>query len=402
VASQAPAGAAPREVPDEPLTDDELAVAERIRPHLHRGALVAFADGAGAPVGLGRPLAHAARQVGGVRLLLGWSFRLPVPLDPEAFPDVRAIVGGYGLRRRFGGHVHYVPARLSAVPALLQSVLRPDVLLAGLRPSAGGLVFGSEVGWARAAVDAGARVLAEVNTGLPAASLEPPLREVTVVAETHRPPLTLPLPAADPVSDAIGKAVAGLVPAGASVQFGPGGVGDAALRALEVPVHVDSGIVGDAVVGLEARGLLAGPPLATYLAGTSAVYEWADGRPMIARVEHTHDPRRLSDTTLLAINTALEIDEVGQVNVEGFAGDVIAGVGGHPDFAGAAVRSADGLSVVALPTVRGGRRTLVERLGAPTSTTRSDVDVVVTELGVADLRGLDDGERRRALRAVWA
>jgi acyl-CoA hydrolase len=390
-------------VPDalDDLTAEELAVAERIRPHLRRGALVAIADGAGAPVGLGRPLAHAARQVGGVRLLLGWSFRLPVPLDPVAFPDVRAIVGGYGLRRQFGGHVHYVPARLSAVPALVGSVLRPDVLLAGLRPGPLGLSFGSEVGWARAAVDAGARVLAEVNVGLPAASLDPSLPEVTIVAETDRPPLPLPLPVLDAVSEAIGKRVAALVPEGASVQFGPGGVGDASLRALEVPVHVDSGIVGDAVIDLEARGLLAGPPLATYLAGTPAVYAWADGRPILARVEHTHDPRRLADKTLVAINTALEVDAVGQVNVEGFGGDVIAGVGGHPDFAGAATRSATGLSVVALPTVRGGRPTLVERLGAAASTTRSDVDVVVTELGTADLRGLDDRERAAALRAIW-
>jgi acyl-CoA hydrolase len=157
------------------------------------------------------------------------------------------------------------------------------------------------------------------------------------------------------------------------------------LRALEVPVHVDSGIVGDAVLDLEARGLLAGEPLATYLAGTPAVYAWADGRPVVARVEHTHDPSRLADRPLLAVNTALEIDHTGQVNVEGFAGDVIAGVGGHPDFAGAAVRGLQGVSVVALPT----------------STTRSDVDVVVTELGAADLRGLSDRERTGALRAVW-
>jgi acyl-CoA hydrolase len=385
------------------LTPAELEIAERIRPHLTRGALVAVADGAGAPMGLGRPLAYAARQVGGVRLVLGWSFQLPVPLDETAFPDVRAIIGGYGLRRRFGGTVHYVPVRLSAVPALLHSALKPDVLLAGLVAGPGGLVFGSEVAWMRAAVDAGAHVLAEVNHGLPAASREPalPSGRVTVVAETDRPPLTLPLPRPDPVNDVIGRHVAALARPGVSVQFGPGGVGDAVLRALEVPVHVDSGIVGDAVLDLEARGLLAGEPLATYLAGTPAVYAWADGRPVVARVEHTHDPSRLADRPLLAVNTALEIDHTGQVNVEGFAGDVIAGVGGHPDFAGAAVRGLQGISVVALPTVRGGRRTLVEQLGAPTSTTRSDVDVVVTELGAADLRGLSDRERTGALRAVW-
>lgn len=386
------------------LTPQELAAAERIRPLLVRGARVAVADGAGAPITLGRPLAYAAREVGGVRLLLGWSFQLPVPLNREAFPDIRAIVGGYGLRRRFGDGVHYLPVRLSAVPALLNSVLRPDVLLAGVRPGPRGLSFGSEVAWMQAAIDAGAHVVAEVNHGLPAAAREAPLSPVqmTVVAEADRPPLTLPLPPADAVADAIGRRVAELARPGAHVQFGPGGIGDAALRAMEVPVHIDSGIVGDAVLGLEARGLLLGEPLATYLAGTSAVYQWAHGRPIVARIEHTHDPSRLSAAPLLAINTALEIDHTGQVNVEGFAGDVIAGVGGHPDYAGAAVRSRDGLSVVALPTVRGGRTTLVDRLSVPSSTTRSDVDMVVTEFGTADLRGLSDGERTRALRTVWA
>jgi acyl-CoA hydrolase len=250
-------------------------------------------------------------------------------------------------------------------------------------------------------VDAGATVLAEVNHGLPAAAREPALRDVTEVAETRRAPVPLKQPAVDAVSQAIGKHVAALVPVGASVQFGPGGVGDAALRALEVPVRVDSGIVGDAVLDLAARGLLDGIPLATYLAGTAEVYDWADGRPILARIEHTHDPSRLAAQPLIAVNTALEVDHTGAVNVEGFAGDVVAGVGGHPDFAGAAVRSLTGLSVVALPTVRGGRRTLVERLAAPASTSRSDVDVVVTELGIADLRGLDDRERAASLRTIW-
>jgi len=104
---------------------------------------------------------------------------------------------------------------------------------------------------------------------------------------------------------------------------------------------------------------------------------------------------------LTFVLTGFVIYLVGQVNVEGFRGEVIAGVGGHPDYAGAAIRSRDGLSVVALPTVRGGRRTLVERLSAPASTSRSDVDVVVTELGTADLRGLSDAERARALLTAW-
>ena len=79
----------------------------------------------------------------------------------------------------------------------------------------------------------------------------------------------------------------------------------------------------------------------------------------------------------------------------------MAGIGGHPDYAFAATRSAGGLSIVALPTMRGPHCTLVERLSAPVTTPSHDVDVVVTEHGVADLRGLDRAGRRVALRGLW-
>jgi acyl-CoA hydrolase len=64
-------------------------------------------------------------------------------------------------------------------------------------------------------------------------------------------------------------------------------------------------------------------------------------------------------------------------------------------------RALGGLSIIALPTLRGRHRTLVHNLSAPASTARGDVDVVVTEHGIADLRGLDDAERRRALVELW-
>lgn len=173
------------------------------------------------------------------------------------------------------------------------------------------------------------------------------------------------------------------------------------------PVHVDSGLLGDGVVDLDEAGLLASDPVATYLVGTRRLYAWADarghaGRPVLHGVEHTHDPVRLAtEPPLVAVNTAVEIDLDGQVNVEGTARAVVGGIGGHPDYAAAATRSRRGLSVVALASTHRGTPTLVERLSRPVTTASHDVDVVVTEHGVADLRGLDREERRAALRAVW-
>jgi acyl-CoA hydrolase len=118
-------------------------------------------------------------------------------------------------------------------------------------------------------------------------------------------------------------------------------------------------------------------------------------------VEHTHDPGRLSAAPLFAVNTAVEIDVDGQVNVEGTAVSVFGGIGGHADYAQAAARSAGGLSIIAVPTMHRGRPTLVTRLSRPVSTPAHDVDVVVTERGSAYLRGLSRPERRVALSELW-
>jgi len=386
------------------LSEQELTAARKIAPFLRRGCRVVIADGAGSPLGLGRALALAAAQVGGVRLVVGWSFEAPVPVESPAFTDIRVLVGGYGLREATRlPHVHYVPVRLSSIPALLRTSLRPDVLIAGVRPVEGGVGFGTEVSWMRSVVDRGVPVLAELNHGLPAAADDGalPPGQVTIVSEVDRPPLGLPVPPITDESRAIARHIATLVTPDSVVQYGPGMVGDAAIRGLQVPVRVHSGLVTDAVLDLDRRGLLVGEPVAAYVVGTPSLYQWSDGRSIATRIERSHDLSYLSDLPFFAINTALEIDLTGQINVQGFGKTVVAAVGGHPDFAVAGGRASFGLSIAALPTRRGRHRTLVHTLSVPASTARCDVDVVVTEHGIADLRGLDDAERRRALVAIW-
>jgi acyl-CoA hydrolase len=257
----------------------------------------------------------------------------------------------------------------------------------------------------RAAIDAGATVVAEINHGLPAASDEIPVpaEQIVVVAETDRPPHQFTTNPPDDVARAVARHAAPLIPEGAVLQYGPGTIADAILRAIDVPVQVDSGLIGDAVLDLDARGLLVGSPRGAYLAGTQPLYDWADGRRLLEPVEVTHDVSRLAaHDCFVAVNTALEIDPVGQVNVERVGDQPVGGIGGHADFALAASRSRRGLSMIALPSTHRSGPTLVDQLSAPVTTARSDVDVVVTERGVADLRGIDDGERVRVLRDLWS
>ena len=210
-----------------------------IAAHLHTGCRVAIADGCGAPIGLGPSIGDAAREVGGVRVLLGWSMTAPIDVhDRDAFPDVRTVMAGYALRVPVReGRVHSLPVRLGSVPRLVADTWRPDVLVAALRPGARGLVFGSEVGWMRAAVDAGATVLAEINHGLPDASdgVPVPAEQVVIVAETDRPPHPFTTTPPDDVVHTIAAHAARLVPTGAVIQYGPGTVADTILRAIEVP-----------------------------------------------------------------------------------------------------------------------------------------------------------------------
>jgi acyl-CoA hydrolase len=374
---------------------------------LRPGARVAVADGCGAPRALFGELNRAATAHRGVSLVLGWLPLAEPDLDLSAFADVATVLGGAGLRAGIdAGTVRRVPCRLSAVPALLAGPLRPDLLLATLVRAPDGLRFGAEVGWMRGLVEAGVPVAAVVSTAAPAADAGPPLPAdaITVLAEVDAPPAVLDTPPPGPADEAIARHVAALVPEGARVQVGPGRLAAAMVAALDVPVRMDSGMLPDPVVDLDRRGLLLDEPFAAWLVGTPRLYAWADGRRLLHPVEQVHDIGRLSaagQPPLIALNTALEIDVDGQVNVEGTGGRATGMIGGHPDFAAAGVRSPGGLSVVAVPSRHRTGSTLVERLSGPVTTASQDVDVVVTERGAVDLRGLDRAGRRAALADLW-
>lgn len=390
-------------MPDEPLRPDLVDALER---HVRPGMRVAVADGCGAP----REMLDALSRVApgrDVRLLLGW---MPAPcpgLDPDPFADVRVLVGGPGVRTAVEtGRAHQVSTRLSAVPSLLAGPLRPDLVLTTLVRRPEGLFLGTEVGYLRGLVDAGVPVVAQVARDRAGADAGPPLDPglVTVVGETDEPPAEVVTPPPTPTDEAIASHVAALVGAGTRVQIGPGRLAQAVVSALTVPVEIDSGLLPEAVVDLDERGLLQGTPVAAYLIGTRRLYDWADGRPILRPVEATHDIGRLSSADgppLIAINTALEIDADGQVNVEGIGTAAVGMIGGHPDFAAAGARGA-GLSVLAMPARHRDRSTMVPALSRPVTTTAQDVDVVVTERGSLDLRGMDRAERRAGLAALWA
>ncbi|MNF89285.1 Succinyl-CoA:coenzyme A transferase [compost metagenome] len=114
--------------------------------------------------------------------------------------------------------------------------------------------------------------------------------------------------------------------------------------------------------------------------------------------EYTHSPQVLAaQNRLVAINSAIEVDLTGQINAESAGGQYIGALGGAVDFLRGARQSRGGLPIIALPSTAGSRSRIVSRLSGPVSTPRSDAGLIVTEYGVADLRGLSLSQRARCM-----
>lgn len=390
-----------------PAQDSELY--RSLRPLLFSGATIALGDGVGAPQQsadgalVGDVLTALGREVPGLRLIVGW---LPVPvagIEPAAFADVVALMPGWGARDLLRSpNGRFVPVRLSAIGALLAGPLRPDVLLTRLGSSGREWHFTTEVSWQRELIATGVPVVAVHDNQAPCADAGPPVPAdaIGAVVPGRGGPSEVPQREPEAVHHELADAVLDFVPRGARLQYGPGQLGTALLRRVTSPISIDTGLLTDAVVDLDERGLLDGNPSATYLLGTKRLYDWASGKPILHGIGHTHDLTRLSTgRPLVAVNTALEIDQWGQVNVEGIGDTVLGGIGGHPDFCAAAAMSSGGLSLIAVPSRFGPDRksVLVERLSRPVSTPAFDIDVIVTEDGHADLRGADWNRRRELI-----
>jgi hypothetical protein len=368
-------------------------------------AYVVYADGPSGPrVSPSEVLAAIGlREPTPPEMLLGWTLeRHPWLDDPDLFGST--VLAGYGLAGPVAdGRLTPLPVRLSAVPALLRA-RPPDVgVIAAVRRGTGYAYSGS-IGWADVVAEVAGRIVLEVDEE--GDDLGGPEIVAHIAATLPRPrgrATVRPRPA-DDIDLAIGATVSSLVPDDATLQFGPGGIGEGVARALDRPVRIVSGLCTDAIASLHERRLLLGPVVAAYTHGGEPVRDLAAARMLdLTPSSITHDISRLSSIErFVGCNTALQVGLDGSVNVERVGHRVIAAIGGHSDFCAGASRSVGGLSIIAVrSTTARGDSTIVGRVDV-VSTQRSDVDVVVTEHGVADLRGCDDAVRADRLIAIAA
>ena len=397
----------------------ELDFAALIRP----GDTVFWAQATAEPVLLTRLLDAQAPRCPPFRIFFTLTFGGEFSAD-HANATVTACGGGGAGRRFFaGGAANVVPANISDLPYLIgQGALRPDiVLLQVCGPDANGNYnAGLGIEFLAEAMAAARLVIAQVNPELPwteGDTLVEPGRIDIAVPAAH-PVLELPPRPAGPAERAIAAHVARLVPDQATIELGLGAIPEAVTLGLggSRGLGVHSGAIGDGIARLMREGIVdnrhkeidPGVSVCTMLMGTRALYRYAEHNPLlhIRAARYTHDALVLGQfRRFVAINSALEVDLTGQANAETLGGRHVGLVGGQMDFVRAANRAPEGRSIIALQATdrSGARSRIVARLDDGIVTTpRAEADCVVTEYGIAELRGRTLGERARALIAIAA
>jgi acyl-CoA hydrolase len=381
---------------------------------LRPGDHIVWGQACGEPTTLVEALIAQASSIGQLSAFAATSFS--GILDGKAAERLNlSSMGAIGALRTVAatGRLGIVPCHVSQVgPMIEQGLIGCDVAFVQVSPpdADGNHSFGLIGDFVQAAVAKARVVIAEVNERVPFTFGDAVLPTARIDCAVHvaRNPVEV-FPAQISETDlAIAKIVAGYIEDGAVLQVGIGAVPDAMLRLLQDrrDLGVHSGMIGDGLVGLVEAGVVTnalkpidpGVSITGALIGTRRLYDFVDRNPKInmRSSSYTHSEAVLSRLTrLVTINSAVEVDLTGQVNAEQSGGQYLGGTGGQVDYVRAGSRSRGGHSIIALPaTAKGGKVSrITAALSGPVTTARSDVDVIVTEFGAAELKGQTLAER---------
>jgi acyl-CoA hydrolase len=395
----------------------DLDLAAIIRP----GDQVVWGQGSGEPVTLVEQLVEQRQAIGRIGVFLGGT-GYSRTLKPEHANTITfSGFGSIGNLRRLSaaGALRIIPCHLSQLPGyLLDGIIGSDVVFLHLSVDEHGRCSYSLANdYLQFAMKRARVVIAEVNDQAPwtyfDGALDP--SQIDYIVRTSRPVMELPAAPFGPVEQAIARHVGNFIEDGTTIQLGIGAIPDAVLAGVgdrrDLGIH--SGLIGDRVAELMQKGIVtnARKPIDTgittigTLRGTQRLYDFAHLNRAIRlfTLMHTHRAEILSQLdNLIAINSAVEADLTGQINAEVADGVHIGAVGGQGDFVRGAQMAARGRSIIAFPsTARDGKISrIVARLNGPVTTARSDADLIITEYGVAELRGRPLDERIGRMIAI--
>jgi acyl-CoA hydrolase len=392
---------------------------------LRDGDAIIVPTGVGEPPTLLAALSERRREWRGVTVAQILAMRKYGYIDEATTEHVRHVALFFGGATRAGGRagwIDFTPNYFSEIPAMIErGQIRADVVLAMASPMDAHGYFSISLGadYTLAAIARARAVVLEVNPNVPFAcgNCHVHISQVAALVESTEPVLEVGLPKIGPVQEAIGSHVAEMIDDGSTLQIGYGGIPDAVVMQLtkkhDLGVHTE--MLGDGILTLVECGAitnrrktyLPGKMIATFALGSAKLYRFMDRNPAIEMhpVDFTNAPPLASrNDNLVAINATLQIDLLGQCGSESLGAAPFSGTGGQTDFVRAANQSRGGKAFIVLPSTAVGNTIsrIVPTLnpGTHVSTSKNDVNYVVTEYGVAQLRGKSAKERARELIAI--
>jgi len=317
------------------------------------------------------------------------------------------------------GWADFVPNYFHEVPKLLREYWPVDVAGTVVSPmdEHGYFTCSLSVAYTLEAVRKAKKVVVQVNPNTPRTygNCHIHISEVDCIIECNDPIIELQIPPISPVEEAIGNHIAALIEDGSTLQLGIGGIPNAVCKALlqkkDLGIHTE--MITDGMVDLMLSGAVnnsrkkihRGKSIGTFALGTRRLYEFMHENPMIEMhpVDYTNDPYVIGQNDkVVSINATIEVDLLGQCCSESLGHLQWSGTGGQADYVRGANISRGGKSFIttAATAKKGTISSIVPILspGAAVTTGKNDVDFVVTEFGVAKLRG--QTARQRALNLI--
>ena len=401
-----------------------MSAADAVR-QVRSGDFIIVPTGVGEPPTLLSALSEQRRDFHDVKVAQILAMRKYAYLDSQTTQHIRHVAFFFGAATRVGGQagwIDFIPNYFSEIPGQIERGQIPaDVVFSMASPMDAHGYFSISLGadYTMAAIAKARAIVLEVNPHVPFAygNCHVHISQVAALVESSEPVLEVGLPKIGPVQEAIAKHVADLIEDGSTLQIGYGGIPDAVVMQLthkhDLGIHTE--MIGDGILTLVESGAvtnrrknhLPGKMVATFALGSSKLYRFMDRNPAleIHPVNFTNDPTLAGmNDKLVAINATLQIDLLGQCGSESLGHAPYLGTGGQSDFVRAANRSRGGKAFIVLPSTAKGdaisRIVLSLSPGTHLSTSKNDVNYVVTEYGVAQLRGKSAGKRARELIGI--
>jgi len=322
------------------------------------------------------------------------------------------------------GHGDFTPVFFHEVPNYMRKgIFNIDVFMVRVSPpdEHGYCCVGVSSDYTMQGIESAKIVLAEVNDQVPVVFGDTfvHVSKIDKFVEYSHPLFELGLPTIGEVELAIGRNCAELVEDGATLQLGIGAIPDAVLQSLKdkKDLGIHSEMISDGVVDLFEAGVInnsqkaihKGKMIVTFLMGSKRLYDFADHNPVLEMrtVDYVNHPSVIAQNTkMTSINSCIAVDFMGQVVSDSIGTRQFSGVGGQVDFVRGAAMSLDGKgkAIIAMPSVTIKKDgTLISKIspyidhGAAVTTSRNDVDYIVTEYGIAELKGKTLKQRARNL-----